>query len=147
MLLRLLIVGALSLAATRAHAQGDSPSNGAGAGDEGAWTVEVLRGAELWRDFGGNGRAGIEIRMGRPGIRVHDAATPPEDFIRVHGATREPGPAAIPTHGVADAFDPSRIPVQRLHRVAGETRIRTHGLADAAGSSGIRVHGFGGRGI
>ena len=141
MLLRLLIVCALSLAAPRAFAQSDAASNGAG------WTVEVLRGAELWRDFGGNGRAGIEIRMGRPGIRVHDAATPPEDFVRVHGATREPGRAAIPTHGVADAFDPSRIPVQRLHRTPGETRIRTHGLADAAGPSGIRVHGFGGRGI
>ena len=147
MLLRLLIVCALSLAATGAHAQGGAPSNGAGAGDEGDWTVEVLRGAEVWRDFGRNGRAGIEVRMGRPGIRVHDAATRPEEVVRVHSATREPGPAAIPTHGVADAFDPSQIPVQRLHRMAGETRIRTHGLADAAGPSGIRVHGVGGRGI
>jgi hypothetical protein len=147
MLLRLLIVCALSLAATRAYAQGGAPSNGAGAGDEGAWTVEVLRGAEAWRQFGGNGRAGIEVRMGRPGIRVHDAATPPDDFIRIHGATRDPGPAAIPSHGVADAFDPSRIPVQRLHRTAGETRIRTHGLADAFAPGAIRVHGFGGRGI
>ena len=146
MLLRLLIVCALSLAATRAHAQSGAPSNGAGAGDD-AWAVEVLRGTEVWRDFGGNGRAGIEIRMGRPGIRVHDATTRPEEVVRVHSATREPGPAAIPTHGVADAFDPSRIPVQRLHRSAGETRIRTHGLSDAARPSRIRVHGFGGRGI
>jgi hypothetical protein len=146
MLLRLLIVGALSLTATRAYAQVGSPSNGAGAGDEGAWVVEVLRGAEVWRDFGGNGRTGVEIRMGRPGIRVHDAATPPGDLVRVHSATREPRPAAIPTHGVVDAFEPSRLVVQRLHRTR-ETQIRTHGLADATGPSRIRVHGFAGRGI
>jgi hypothetical protein len=145
MLLRLLIVVGLCLATAPARAENGAAMNGADGRD--AWAVEVLRGAEVWRDFGRNGRAGIEVRMGRPGIRVHDPATPPEGVLRVHSATREPAAAAIPSHGVADAFDPSRIPVQRLHRTAGDTRIRTHGLRDAGRRGGIRIHGFGGRGI
>jgi hypothetical protein len=144
MLPRILIAFSLVLAAASANAQSDMATNGAATVEDGAWTVEVVRGSEVWRDFGRNGRAALEIRMGRPGIRVHEAATRPEEYVRVHSATREPGAAAMPTHGVADAFDPSRLPVQRLHRTPGQTRIRTHGLADAGRRSGIRVHGFGG---
>jgi len=144
MLPRILIAFALVLAAASANAQSDTATNGGATVEDGAWTVEVVRGSEVWRDFGRNGRAGLEIRMGRPGIRVHEAATPPGEYVRVHSAMREAGAAAIPTHGVANAFDPSRLPMQRLHRTPGETRIRTHGLSDAWWPSGIRVHGFGG---
>lgn len=144
MLPQILMAFSLVLAAASANAQSDTASNGGATVENGAWTVEVVRGSEVWRDFGRNGHAGIEIRMGRPGIRVHEAATPPAEYVRVHGATGQPSGADIPTHGLADEFAPSRLPVQRLHRTPGETRIRTHGLSDAWRQSGIRVHGFGG---
>jgi len=147
MLPRTLIAFALALAASHAHAQNGTTTNGAAAVEDGTWSVQVLRGIEVSRDFGRNGQAALEIRMGRPGIRVHEAGAGPGHYVRVHSATREPGAAAIPSHGLANAFDPSRIPVQRLHRTRGETRIRSHGLSDEPRPSGIRVRRLGGPGI
>jgi hypothetical protein len=143
----MLLAFALVFAAAPLHAQDGSPAGGAMTGED-DWDVEVVRGSEVWRDFARNGRAGFELRIGRPDIRVHGPGERAEE-LRVHSATREPVSAAISTHGLADAFDPSRIPVQRMHRVLGETRIRSHGLSDAlrpggVRGSGIRVHGFGG---
>ena len=140
MLPRISLAFALVLAAPPAHAQTNlATTNGDAAVQE---AVEVLRGSEVWRDFGGNGHAGIGIRIGPPGIRVHEAATPPAEYVRVHGAMGEPSGADIPTHGLADEFAPSRIPVQRLNRSLGGD-IRVHGLRDDLRPSGIRVHGFG----
>jgi hypothetical protein len=144
MLTRMLLAFALVLAAGPVHAQNDAPGDGAPTGGDDAWSVEVVRGSEVWRDFARDGRAGFEVRIGRPGIRVHGPVARRQADLRVHSATREPSVAAIPTHGLAEAFEPSRIPVQRMHRVLGETRIRTHGLSDALRPGGIRVHGFGG---
>lgn len=87
-----------------------------------------------------NGHAGLQIRMGRPGIRVHEAATPPADVVRVHSAAGDPLDADIPIHGGTDAFAPSRVLVQQIG-APGQTRIRVHGLADALRPSRIRVHG------
>lgn len=113
MLPRILIATALVLAAVPALAQSDRAST--------------------------NGHAGLQIRMGRPGIRVHEAATPPADVVRVHSAAGEPTGTDIPIHGVTNAFAPSRVLVQQI--APGQTRIRVHGLADAARPSRIRVHG------
>ena len=119
MLPQILMAFAIILAARPTNAQTNlAATNGDAA-------VEVLRGSEVWDDFG---RAGTEIRVGRPQIRVHEADEQPAGFLRIHPATVGSPPDAIPTHGLADAFDPPRIPVQRLHRGSGETRIRVHGF-------------------
>ena len=80
----------------------------------------------------------FEVRIGRPGIRVHGLGAPAGEVIRVHGATHL---ADIPTHGLADAFQPSRPP---LDGEPGETQIRVHWirLQDAFRPSRIRVHGL-----
>ena len=126
MLPRIPMALAIVLAATPTNAQTQLAVTNAvpAAGEDGA-AVEVLRGTETWDGFG---RAGVEIRMGRPSIRVHEADEPPAGFLRIHRATAGSPPDAIPIHGLADEFLASRIPVQRLHRAIGETQIRVHGL-------------------
>jgi hypothetical protein len=91
-------------------------------------------------DFESNGHAGPRVRIGRPGIRVHEAWTPPREVVRVHSTTRDADGARIPTHGVSDAFAPSRIPVKRIGAPL-PSAIRVHGLADELRPSRIRVHG------
>lgn len=141
MLPRILMATALVLATTPAGAAEPTDMTRASIEEANGSAVEILLGSELQRDYGMNGRPGLEIRMGRPGIRLHEAPEEPAaTAIRVHSATREPGFAAIPTHGVTDAFRPSRIPVQRLHGGLGGG-VRTHGLRDEFRASGIRVHG------
>jgi hypothetical protein len=90
-------------------------------------------------EFESNGHA-PRVRIGRPGIRVHEAWTPSRDVVRVHSTARDADGARIPTHGVADAFAPSRIPVKRIGAPL-PSAIRVHGLADELRSSRIRVHG------
>jgi hypothetical protein len=89
-------------------------------------------------EFESNGHADLRVRIGRPGIRVHEAWTPPREVVRVHSTARDADGARIPTHGVSDAFAPSRIPVKRIGTPPGA--IRVHGLADVRPSR-IRVHG------